>query len=61
MDKHVLPNRPPTTSPRQAFGETTGLRLAPPGLLQVSRWRHLTEDPAVVNTDPAQPSTREDR
>lgn len=60
MDKHVLPHRPPTASSPQAFCETTGLRLAPPGLLQVSRWRHLTEDPAVVNTDPDQPLTREE-
>ena len=54
MDKHVLPNRPAT-----AFGGTTGLRLAPPGLLQVDRWKHLTEDPVAANTSPAQPHTRE--
>ena len=48
MDKHALPNRPPT-----AFAGTTGLRLAPPGLLQVARWKHLTETPAVNNPKPA--------
>ena len=54
MDKHVLPHRPPT-----AFAGATGLRLAPPGLLQVDRWKHLTEAPVVVNTSPQSP-TRED-
>lgn len=52
MDKHILPNRPP-----MALGETTGLRLAPPGLLQVARWKHLTEDPAVVSAEANQPRT----
>lgn len=56
MDKHILPNRPPTL-----LGETTGLRLAPPGLLQVDRWKHLTEDPAMVNAEVDQPHTRAGR
>lgn len=58
MDKHILPNRPPTL-----LGETTGLRLAPPGLLQVDRWKHLTEDPAMVNAKAKadQPHTRAGR
>ncbi len=55
MDKHVLPNRPPT-----AFGGATGLRLAPPGLLQVDRWKHLTEAPAVAKPDPAWSQACED-
>ncbi len=55
MDKHVLPNRPPT-----AFGGATGLRLAPPGLLQVDRWKHLTEAPAVAKPNPAQSQACED-
>ena len=55
MDKHVSPQRPPT-----AFGGATGLRLAPPGLLQVDRWKHLTEAPAVAKPDPAQSQIRQD-
>ena len=55
MDKNVLPNRP-----GQGFGGTTGLRLAPPGLLQVDRWKNLTEEPAVASPDLVQPSARED-
>jgi len=48
MDKHAVPNRPPT-----APAGATGLRLAPPGLLQVTRWQHLTETPVVGNEDPS--------
>ncbi|MCY4360174.1 hypothetical protein [Candidatus Synechococcus spongiarum] len=48
MDKHAVPNRPPT-----APAGATGLRLAPPGLLQVTRWKHLTETPVVGNEDPS--------
>ena len=48
MDNHAVPNRPPA-----AFDGATGLRLAPPGLLQISRWKHLTEDPVVINKDPS--------
>lgn len=55
MDKHVLPKRSPT-----AFSKTTGLQLAPPGLLQVARWKHLIEDPALVNTEVDQRRIRTD-
>ena len=54
MDKHILPNRPPTAL-GETFDEATGLRLAPPGLLQVARWKHLTEDPALVKAEADQP------
>jgi len=56
MDKHILLNRPPTAI-GETLDEATGLRLAPPGLLQVARWKHLTEDPAVVNAEADQPRT----
>ena len=56
MDKHVLPHRPPT-----ALDGATGLRLAPPGLLQLDRWKHLTEDPVAANASPAKAHSREDR
>ena len=55
MGKHVLPNRPPT-----AFDGDTGMRLAPPGLLQVDRWKHLTEKPVAATARPAPAKTSED-
>jgi len=55
MDKHTLSNRPTPT-----FDGATGLRLAPPGLLQVDRWKHLTEAPVMAKTSPAQLHARED-
>lgn len=55
MGKHVLPNRPPT-----AFDGDTGMRLAPPGLLQVDRWKHLTEEPVATTISPARTKAPED-
>ena len=48
MDKHVLPNHPP-----KVVDANTGMRLAPPGLLQVDRWKHLTEKPVAATASPA--------
>ncbi|SAY38362.1 hypothetical protein [Candidatus Synechococcus spongiarum] len=45
MGKHILPDRPPS-----AFNGNTGMRLAPPGLLQVDRWKHLTEEPVTATS-----------
>ena len=56
MDKHVLPTAPPT-----AFDGNTGMRLAPPGLLQVDRWKHLTEKPVAAPANPALAKAPEDR
>ena len=56
MDKHVLPTAPPT-----AFDGNTGMRLAPPGLLQVDRWKHLTEKPVAAPASPALAKPPEDR
>lgn len=55
MDRHVHPTRPPT-----AFDSDTGMRLAPPGLLELDRWKHLTEDPVAANTSPAPAGMPED-
>ena len=56
MDKHVFPNRPPT-----GLDGPTGMRLAPPGLLQLNRWKHLIEEPVAANAKPAHWTPPEDR
>ncbi len=54
MKSHTLPGGPT----HQNLADTTGWRLAPPGLLHVVRWEQLT-DSAVAKTGPIQPHTTE--